>query len=216
PFTLGVDATVRRLLAEGWLGEPLAVECRFPGGFLDRHAPLHWRQDMEISGFNIGMLGIAYETVLRWIGAATRVVALSRTFVRMRPDAEHRLREIRIPDHLDVLAEMACGAQLHFRHSPATALAPGPGFWLYGSEGTLRIHENALSGARRGETALSPIAIPESERGGWRVEEEFVGAIRGTEPVRLTTFAEGVRYMEFVEAVSRSLTEERVIPLPLA
>jgi predicted dehydrogenase len=37
------------------------------------------------------------------------------------------------------------------------------------------------------------------------VEEEFIGAIRGTEPVKLTTFADGVKYMEFTEAVARSL-----------
>jgi hypothetical protein len=39
----------------------------------------------------------------------------------------------------------------------------------------------------------------------FRVEEEFVGAIRGGEPVRLTTFDDGVRYMTFTAAVNRSL-----------
>jgi hypothetical protein len=34
----------------------------------------------------------------------------------------------------------------------------------------------------------------------FRVEEEFVGAIRGEEPVRLTTFDDGVRYMKFTAA----------------
>ena len=36
---------------------------------------------------------------------------------------------------------------------------------------------------------------------GWRVEEEFVNAIRGLEPVRLTDFDTGVRYMEWTDAV---------------
>ncbi|MCX7005927.1 MAG: hypothetical protein NTY53_01505 [Kiritimatiellaeota bacterium] len=85
---------------------------------------------------------------------------------------------------------------------------------MFGSEGTLRFHDGQLSGARRGETALRPIEIPSHERGGWRVEEEFIGAIRRKEHVQLTTFADGVKYMEFTEAVARSLAERRVIPLP--
>src|SRR5262249_44102100 len=36
PFTLGVDATVRRLIAEGYLGDILAVEVRDGSAFIDR------------------------------------------------------------------------------------------------------------------------------------------------------------------------------------
>jgi predicted dehydrogenase len=41
------------------------------------------------------------------------------------------------------------------------------------------------------------------------VEAEFINAIRGLEPVTHTTFAEGVKYMEFTEAVARSMAEGR-------
>jgi predicted dehydrogenase len=51
--------------------------------------------------------------------------------------------------------------------------------------------------------------------GIWYVEEEFIGAIRGQEELRLTTFADGVKYMEFTEAVHRSLTSGEVVSLPL-
>ena len=47
---------------------------------------------------------------------------------------------------------------------------------------------------------------PPEKRGGWRVEAEFIGAIRGEETVRLTDFASGVRYMEFTEAVAQRRT----------
>jgi predicted dehydrogenase len=47
------------------------------------------------------------------------------------------------------------------------------------------------------------------------VEEEFVGAIRGQEKIQLTTFADGVKYMEFTEAVHRSADSGRAISLPL-
>jgi predicted dehydrogenase len=59
------------------------------------------------------------------------------------------------------------------------------------------------------------VEIPPGQRGGWRVEEEFIAAIRGEQPVRLTTFEDGVRYMEFTEAVHRSSAEARTIQLPL-
>src|SRR5207245_2315845 len=61
-----------------------------------------------------------------------------------------------------------------------------------------------LWGGRRGDRELREIAIPAEQRIGWRVEEEFVNAIRGREKVLRTTFEDGARYMEFTEAVARS------------
>jgi len=40
-----------------------------------------------------------------------------------------------------------------------------------------------------------------------------VDAIRGPAPVRLTTFADGVRYMAFTQAVADSLTSGRLQPV---
>jgi hypothetical protein len=67
------------------------------------------------------------------------------------------------------------------------------------TEGTLRVESDArrVSGGRRGDKALREIPIPAERRIGWRVEEEFVNAIRGREKVTRTTFEDGVRYMEF-------------------
>ena len=60
---------------------------------------------------------------------------------------------------------------------------------------------------------MREISIPATEEGRWRVDEEFIGAIRGTEPVRLTTFADGVKYMEFTEAVARSIETGQSVKL---
>ena len=38
----------------------------------------------------------------------------------------------------------------------------------------------------------------------WRVEEEFIGAIRGQEQIRRTSFVDAVNYMDFTEAVPES------------
>jgi len=216
PFSLGVDRTIRRLLAERFLGDLLAIEHRDAGGWLDREGPLTWRKNRDLSGLNVMLLGIVYEMILRWAGPATLVTALAKTFVPQRRTAAGELKPVLIPDHLDVLADLACGAQLRLRQSAIAALDEGLGTWLFGSDGTLRFHDGKLFGAQRGETALRPLEIPPHERGGWRVEEEFINAIRGLEPVRLTTFADGVQYMEFTEAVARSLAEHRAIALPLS
>jgi predicted dehydrogenase len=209
PATLRVDRTVRRLLTEEYLGDVLAVDVRIGATFADREAPFHWRYDRDISGVNIMLLGVWYECVMRWIGEATSVAATAATVVRTRRDGDGRLRSITIPDHVDVLAEMACGAAAHFQVSAVTGLAGPPTATLYGSDGTLRFSAGRLLGGRRGDDDLRELEIPPEEEGGWRVEEEFIGAIRGEEQVRLTTFADGVKNMEFAEAVVQSLRDRR-------
>lgn len=215
PFTLGVDRTIQRLLAEGYLGSVLAVEVRAGGTFLDATAPLHWRHDSDRSGVNIMTLGIWYEAVMRWVGTATAVTAMGQTYTKLRPDDNGVLRAVQVPEHIDVAGRMACGAQLHIQVSNVAGLAGAPEAYLFGSEGTLRFSQNKLYGGRRGAIALQEIAIPVAEQGSWRVEEEFVSAIRGREPITHTSFADGVKYMEFTEAVVRSMAEARTIALPL-
>lgn len=214
PFTLGVDRTVQRLIREGFLGRLLTIEVRVADGkFMDATAPLNWRQDADLSGLNIMSLGIWYESVMRWVGEASSVMARGRTFVPQRVDGEGRVRGVRVPDHVVVLADMACGAQASFTVSAVTGLIKTSEIVLCGSEGTLRFADGVLYGARRGDAALQPIPIPAEEAGGWRVEEEFINAIRGLEPVTHTCFADGLKYMLFTEAVAHSMAEGRSIPV---
>jgi predicted dehydrogenase len=208
PHTLEVDATLQALLAEGYAGEVLAVELQATqqAGFVDREAPLSWRQDASLSGLNILNMGIWYEAMMRWLGPARRVMAMTKVAVPRRRDASGALREVKVPDHVDILATLGNGAVAHLRFSAVTALAPPSEAWIFGTDGTLRLEADArrLSGGRRGDTALAEIPIPAERRIGWRVEEEFVNAIRGREKVARTTFEDGVRYMEFTEAVAQS------------
>jgi predicted dehydrogenase len=207
PYTLKIDRTVQKLLAEGFVGELQALEVRANApSFLDRESPLHWRHDRELSGFNILGMGIWYEAVMRWVGEAETVRAMTRVSVKQRRNSSGVMKTVSVPDHVDILAEMACGAQARFQFSAVTGLAPGPEVWLFGSEGTVHYEVSAekLSGARRGETALHELAIPAELAIGWRVEEEFINAIRGVEQVKFTTFEDGLKYMQFTEAVGRS------------
>ena len=89
PFTLRVDKTIQRLIAEGYLGDLLAIDLHAGGGaFLNPEAPLHWRQNMDLSGFNVMTMGIWYEALLRWVGEATRVMAMGKTIVKLRLDPQ--------------------------------------------------------------------------------------------------------------------------------
>ena len=215
PMTLRVDNTIKRFIAEGYIGDVLAIEARAGGAFLDSESPLQWRQDFDLSGLNIMSMGIWYEALMRWVGEATRIMAMGKTFVKMRPDADGVMRSVRIPEHIDVVGDLACGAQLHIQVSTVAGLAGAPEVYIFGSNGTLRFSGNKLYGGQKGDAELTEIDIPDTEAGGWRVEEEFVNAIRGNEVITHTDFDTGVKYMEFTEAVTRSMQSGTAITLPL-
>lgn len=215
PFTLRLDKTIIRILSEGRIGQPLAIDIRDGGAFLDPNAPLHWRQDFDFVGYNIKTLGIWYECILRWLGEAMSVMAMGKTYIKLRRDSENNVKAVRVPDHLDVIAEMANGAQMHMQISGVTGLAGATEIFIFGDKGTLRIASDKIFGAQRGADTFQEIPVPAELEATWRVEEEFINAIRGVEQVQLTTFSAGVKYMEFTEAVSRSMQSGQKINLPL-
>ena len=218
PHTLAVDGTIQKLIAHGSLGEVLTVELRgLQPTFVDREGLLHWRYDVDLSGFNTLTMGIWYEAMMRWVGPASRVMAMTKVCVPQRKDMSGLLRTVTVPDHVDIIAHLACGAIAHLRFSAVTGLAPANEVWLFGTEGTLRLDTASLElyGARRRNKDQQKIVIPQEEQGRWRVEEEFVNAIRGTERVTHASFEDGVRYMEFTEAVIRSAQSCQAVNLPL-
>ncbi len=215
PMTLRVDRMIQKLLAEGYLGDVLVVDVEAGGEFLNPDSPMHWRQDSDLSGLNIMSMGIWYEALMRWVGTAKTVMASGQTYVKMRPTEEGRLKAVRVPDHIDIIGEMVCGAQLHMQISSVTGLAGAPKATLYGTNGTLQFTQNKLLGGKKGETSLAEIDIPEDLQGAWRVEEEFINAIRGREAITHTSFEDGVKYMAFTEAVSESLALRKLVTLPV-
>ena len=217
PMTLWADKTIQRLISEGYTGDILSVELRSSGSeFIDRDSPMHWRQNYDLSGMNVMSMGIWYEAMRRWVGDPLRVYAQGKTFTKMRRDAETGvMRAIRVPEHIDVVMDMICGASAYIKVSSVQGLAGENEATIYGSEGTIRMDGDKLYGARRGETTLGEIEIKPEDHGEWRVEEEFVNAIRGVEKVTHTSFDTGMKYMEFTEAVNRSMAEGKAMPLPL-
>jgi predicted dehydrogenase len=214
PQTLELDTTIQELIGQGHLGEVLSLELQTSSRqFVQPDAPLHWRQNIELSGLNIFTMGIWYEAMMRWVGHARRVTAMTRIVVPRRRTETGETHQVRVPDHVDILMTMPKDVIGRLRVSTVTGLAPATEAWIFGSEGTLRIEPDAkrLSGGRRGDKELKEIAIAPEKRIGWRVEEEFVNAIRGKEKIRRTNFEDGVRYMEFTEAVTKSATSGQTV-----
>lgn len=217
PFGFAVEREVLHRIQSGYLGNILAVDLRASSpGFLDRGGPAHWRHDKSLSGNNIMAMGIWYEAAMRWTGGVSTVMARGRNFVPQRTDAQTGdLRATAVPEHLEVIGDMPGGGVFHLQISAVTGHTNRPEVWIYGSEGTLKFEaaSNTLLAGGRGDSALTPVEIPEERRYGWRVEAEFIGAIRGQEPVTHTSFSDGVRYMAFTDAVTRSLHEGRLVPV---
>ena len=214
PFTFAVDKTVIRLIQEDYIGDVLAADILLSGQqFLDPDSPMSWRQDKAMSGNNIMGMGICYESMMRWLGCAKNVIARGKTFVSERDDGNGNKQTIEIPEHVDVIADLHSGAQAHLRMSAVAGFAGESEFRIMGSKGTLVIRGETLLGGQKGDDSLSEIDIPDHERGSWRVEEEFINAIRGVEPIQFTQFVDGVRYMRFTDAVCESLSSGALVEI---
>lgn len=218
PHTLSLDKTIISMINDGYVGDVLSVDMTVhQGGFVDGSGPHHWRHSRDLSGHNIMQMGIWYEAMMRWIGPAAKVHAVGRINVKSRFDADGNKLFITIPDHVEIIAEMYSGPVVRMRVSTVTGHAPADAVWIYGSEGTLHIDSPSmtLSGGRRSDDGMKQIEISDANRGAWRVEDEFINAIRGTEVITHTSFEDGVRYMEFSEAVNRSIQTGKAVNLPL-
>lgn len=153
------------LVAEGYLGDLLAVDVRVSDGLINRDGPFHWRHDVDRSGSNTMSLGISFESIMRWVGDAVSVTAMGQVFVKTPRSADGLIHAIRVPDHIDVAAELSCGAQPHFRISAIAGLTPSPEVFLYGSQGVLRFDGEHLYCGKRGESDLRAISIPDDQAG---------------------------------------------------
>jgi predicted dehydrogenase len=220
PFGLHCGPTVARLLDSHYLGtlrEVIVIGA--DDQFWDYSRALHWRQNPEISGKNVLSLGILHETVTRWVPPVTQVFAEGTVFEALRPVPEEaRNAEVTVPDSVQIVARLEGGARAMYHMSGVALFGPGKQIHLYGSRGTIRVlfgeTERVLIG-HSGEPGLHEIEVPSELAGKWRVEEEFIQAIRGVEPVKLNDFKTGLAYMEFTEAVARSMAGNKPVALPL-
>lgn len=204
------DLVMRRALANNLVGPIHQARLQsLHGRFLDGEAPAHWRQRDELSGFNVLTLGIYAEVLQRWLGPVRALRARGGVIF---PDRQGYT--VHVPDFLHVLCTFENGAEGALEFSGVAAGAPGDRLELYGQDGSLFYDferdevTHADRDGERTELAVTPdLAVP------WRVEEDFVHAVRGRAQVQpRPSFADGVRYMRVVQAVADALrTGEEIV-----
>ncbi len=213
-----VDRAMLSLIGGDLLGEILSVDVhRLQRGFAAFGGELDWRHNREFSGINVLNVGAIYELMMRWLGSGNHVMAKTRVHIPTRRNEQGAEVAATIPDHVEVLYELANGAPVHMVFSETTGLSRGNDTWIFGSEGTIRVDgANNIFVGRRGDRELAAYPNPPEGQYRHRVEEEFINAVRGIEPVAMNTFEIGVRYMEWTEAVHRSAISSSAVSLPLA
>jgi predicted dehydrogenase len=203
PYGLRGDLVVKKLLAEEYIGRPHHVRLQsFNSAYLDKEAPAHWRQRIELSGLNVLTLGIYVEVLQRWLGDITGVFARGKIFQPMRQGYE-----VIIPDLLTVLCTFANGAEGVLEFSGVNALAPADRLEVFGDRGTFTYDfgSDLIHAGLAGDRALHVVELTPELEGEWRVEDDFIAAVKSRGRTRPhPDFEEGVGYMRVVQAVADS------------
>ena len=80
----------------------------------------------------------------------------------MRPDADGVMRSVRIPEHIDVVGDLACGAQLHIQVSNVSQDWQARRRCISsGATGLYVFQGNKLYGGQKGDAELNEIDIPD-------------------------------------------------------
>ena len=212
PHGLRGSRMIQKLLADEYVGRPHHLRLHsFTGDYLDPDAPPHWRQRDEYSGLNVLTLGIYAEVLQRWFGPITRVVAHRKIITPIRNGYE-----IRIPDMATVLCTFANGIEGTLEFSGIVPFAPPDQLDLYGDQGTLSydFSIDRIEGAQLGDSAPKQIPIPAELEQSWRVEADFIAAVRSPGGILPQPgFLEGLQYMKVVQAVADSIEQGREISI---
>ena len=198
------DRVVRRLLASGALGD--VREVRVTG--MDYAAPAdgyRWQVDPDVIGVNALTLGMWAEVLQRWLGPVASVSAVTTA-----------TGDGGVPDSIAIAGRLASGATLSAHFSSAGAFGAGSSIEVFGTHGAIayKLFGDELRTATEGDAELATIDVAPDEVREQTTDREFIEAIQTGSPVS-PTFEDGVRYMEFCEAVALSAAEGRPVTLPL-
>ena len=209
------DRVVRRLLADGYVGD--VREVRVTGlDFAPAGDEYRWQVDPDVVGVNTMALGMWAEVLHRWLGPVRRLIATAATHDPERTTADGARVAAAVPDSLSVSGTLENGATLSCHFSTHAAFGPGNTIEIFGNRGVLAytLFGDELRGATEGDAAVAPIEIPPDEVRLQTTDAEFITAILTGSAVS-PTFEDGLRYMEFCEAVAVSAATGRAIDMRL-
>ena len=210
-FSLWADRAIMRVLGDGSIGRLLGVRVVWGAGADDPAE--HWRWQRRYSGSNTMALGIVYESLARWLGQAEWLSAETRIIQPRKPGPDGRLIPTDIPDHVLAIVGFPGEVLVNVEMSVRSLRGHGNAAHFFGTDGTLEIDFTKQKMEIRDMAGVArPVEIAPSERDEWRVERDFVAAIRGQQIDEQTDLATAVRYMRFVDAVHESSwSGERVV-----
>jgi predicted dehydrogenase len=218
PHRMPYEPYIVKTMASERVGEVLSVGLTAVGTAARQSDVLTWREDVRLSGRQALAVGILAEVLNAWLGPYEALSAFTAVPLPRKEDRRGREVRVRVPQVLVVAGRLASGALITEHHSGVAAGTEGPGTELtvWGANGTLRydFERRELAYAPRGGGFSLP-EVPESMRNPWRVEADFVEAVRSArrgEPFRVSPdFEEGLLYMRKVEAVYVSAETRRTV-----
>jgi levoglucosan dehydrogenase len=223
-------AHVKRLVGEGFIGQPLHVSAAyFTASHLRPGKPLAWRMQRAESGTGVlGDIGSHVVDLVRWwLGDFSRVAGQWQTVTRDRSGGVADADE-----DCSFLAQLACGAQGAFQ---ASKLVAGRGNYqrieLHGSKGALIYEadpgfdptwEGRVYAGRPDRPGLETLALPRDLTAGLdtpdnqadrneayrRLTEPFFAAIRNGGAVS-PDFRDGAAVQAVLDAVAESAERQQ-------
>lgn len=214
PGMKGNNVMLRLINEDDYIGDVTEVQVTgmSPSAAANGYDP---QQDPEVVGLNFLTLGMWAEVLNRWAGPATRVSAMGKAHYGTRTTMEGTKAPGAVPSSIAVTAELASGATASFHFATSAAFAPPHVIEIYGTKGALRyvMFGDGLFGAKAGDEDWSPIEISPEEAGSQDSDVQFVKAILGGPPPN-PSFEEGLRHMEFTEAVAQSIQGGMAVDVP--
>ncbi len=208
------DRVMQRLLhEEQFVGRVHEVRVNGMAWFGEGWDAFIW--DSDVVGVNMLTLGMWNEVVNRWLGPSVEVAALTTIRQPKRQTKTGDSVEAGVPDSVVVAARLKCGASASYHFSGHVACPPKQAIEIYGSSGTLfyDLFADEIRGASLSNPELTSIPIPPEEECFQDTDARFIRGIREGTPV-LPDFEEGIRYMEFCEAVALSAKTGSAFSLP--
>ncbi len=212
------DKFIRHLLSTGYIGRlNQVIAYRVLPNFVDSKAPLQRRQNIKAFGpINPMHIGFYWDVLSPWFGDARRVLAQRHTFTTEREETPGGpIVKIELPDTVTAIAEMESGAIITNTQLWAARFG-GSRIEIYGEDGTIFYSSagDQIMGGHVGDEKLAPLPIPDDMAEPWHVEADFIAAIRGEMADPRPSFLDGVKNMEYLEAVYQSGNEGRWVDLP--
>lgn len=214
PLWLESEPTLIQMVNEGYFGKILEIQVCSMSGTYNPDASAAWRQREDFSGQNIMSLGIFNETLRRYFGNESSVFASAKCFTTERVDAGTGNKvATKVPETLTVVAEYGNDFDATYRLSSIASNQLGSLIEVYGSKASFRLDKNGASITEGTASVWEALKIDEEKKGGWRVEQDFIDAIRDQRPVTHTSFEDGVSYMKFTDGIHQSLQLKNSIVL---